>query len=145
MHFRKSDKLTFSIIRALSARAMNHLTEVKPETILRWQSKFIKNLWSNKNNTLGRKTVSRVIKNLILEMKQDNYLWSYKKNAHELRKINIDIHYTTVNKIFSTFRKQGRILPNGFWKKFPKMHWDSLFAMDFMNIDTLKQVRDIIW
>jgi putative transposase len=50
---------------------------------------------------------------------------------------NIDIHYTTVNRIISTFRKKGLIQPNGSWKRFLKIHWDSLFAMDFMTIDTL--------
>ena len=70
-------------------------------------------------------------------MKQENYLWGCKKIANELKKINIDIHYTTVNKIIQNFRKQGRIQSNGSWKRFMKMHWDSLFAMDFMTIDTL--------
>ncbi|MBL7005569.1 MAG: hypothetical protein ISR78_00650 [Spirochaetia bacterium] len=39
---------------------------------------------------------------------QGNYLWRYKEIAHELRKINIDIH---VNRIISTFRKQGLLQP----------------------------------
>ena len=69
-------------------------------------------------------------------MKQENHLWGCKKIANELRKLNICIHYTTVNKIIQTFRKQGLIQPNGSWKRFLKMHWDSLFAMDFMAIDT---------
>lgn len=99
LHFRKSDKLTFSMIKALSARAMNHLTVVNPETLLVWQRRFVKNFWSYKNNTPGRKPISRDVKNLILEMKQENYLFGCKKIANELKKINIDIHYTTVNKI----------------------------------------------
>ncbi|MBL7005703.1 MAG: hypothetical protein ISR78_01330 [Spirochaetia bacterium] len=70
-------------------------------------------------------------------MKKDNYLWGCKKIANELKKIIIDIHYTTVNKIIGTFRKQGLLQPNGSWKKFLKMHWDSFIAMDFMTIDTL--------
>ena len=64
-----------------------------------------------------------------------------KRIADELKKINIDIHYTTVNRIIATFRKQGLIGANGSWKKFLKMHWDSLFAMDFMTIDTLFGTR----
>ncbi len=74
---------------------------------------------------------------MILEMKQEKYLWGCKKIANELKKINIDIHYTTENRIISTFRKKGLIKPNGSWKRFLKIHWDSLFAMDFMSIDTL--------
>ena len=126
-----------SMIKALSTRAMNHLTIVKPETILNWQRRFIKNFWSYKYKSPSRKSVSKDIRALILEMKQENYLWGCKKIANELKKINIDVYYTTVNRIISTFRKQGLIPPNGSRKKFLKMHWKSLFAMDFMTVDTI--------
>ena len=137
LQFKKDDKFTLAMINALSKRAINHLTIVKPNTILDWQRSFIKNFWSYEHKAPGRKPITRKIKNLILEMKQENYLWGCKKIANELKKINIDIHYTTVNRIICTFRKQGLIQPNGSWKRFLKMHWDSLFAMDFMTIDTL--------
>ena len=104
---------------------------------MNWQRRFIKDFWSYKHTHPGKKPISREIKNLILEMKKEIYLWGCKKIAHELKKINIDIHYTTVNKIIGTFRKEGLLLPSGSWKKFLNMHWDSLFAMDFMTIDTL--------
>ncbi len=137
LHFRKNEEFALTMIKALSARAINHLTIVKPETLLNWQRRFIKNFWSYKHKSPGRRPVSRDIKNLILEMKLDNYLWGCKKIANELKKINIDIHYTTVNRIISTFRKQGLIHPNGSWKKFLKLHWESLFAMDLLTIDTI--------
>ena len=85
LHFKKSDKLTFSMIKALSARAINPLTIVKPETLLSWQRRFIMNFWSYKHNFPGRKPISRDVKNMILEMKQDNYLWGCKKIANELK------------------------------------------------------------
>jgi len=122
MHFRKDDKFTLAMLKALSQRAINHLTIVKPNTILDWQRSFIKNFWSYEHKAPGRKPTARKIKNLILEMKQENYLWGCKKIANELKKINIDIHYTTVSRIISTFRKQGLIQLNGSWKRFLKMH-----------------------
>ena len=137
MHFRKDDNFTLTMLKALSQKAINHLTIVTPETLLGWQNRFIKNFWSYKHTKPGRKPVTRDIKKLILEMKQKNQLWGCKKIANELKKINIEIHYTTVNRIISTFRKKGMIQPNGSWKRFLKMHWESLFAMDFMTIDTL--------
>ena len=137
LHFKKGDKFSLAMLNALSQKAIYHLTIVKPETLLNWQRRFIKNFWSYKHKSPGRKSVTREIKNLILEMKQENYLWGCKKIANELKKINIHIHYTTVNKIISTFRKQGLIKPNGSWKKFLKRHWNSLFTMDFMTIDTI--------
>jgi len=70
-------------------------------------------------------------------MKTDNPLWGCHRIADELNKIGIDLHPTTINKIIQTFRKQGKIQPTGSWNKFLKSHWDSLFGMDFMTIDTL--------
>lgn len=136
-NIKKNDRLFLSLIFRLSKRATNHLTLVKPSTLLDWQRRFIKNYWTYKHKTPGRKSVSREIKNLILQMKIDNQLWGCHRIADELKKIGIELHPTTVNKIIQTFRKLGKIQPNGSWKRFLKAHWDSLFAMDFMTIDTL--------
>ena len=70
-------------------------------------------------------------------MKQDNRLWGCRKISDELKKVGIDLHHTTVNRIIQTFRKNGQIKPIGTWKQFLKAHWDSLYGMDFMTIDTL--------
>lgn len=137
LQFCKNDRFSLTMIKALSKKAINHLTIVKPETLLNWQRRFIKNFWSYKHKPPGRKPVSKDIKKLILEMKRENHLWGCKKISNELKKININIHFTTVNRIISNFRKQGLIKPNGSWKRFLKMHWDSLYAMDFMTVDTL--------
>ena len=77
------------------------------------------------------------MKDLIFEMKQDNRFWGCRKISDELNKIDIDVHFTTVNKILQTFRKNGQLQPVGCWKKFLKAHWNSLYSMDFMTIDTL--------
>ncbi|HAK45231.1 MAG TPA: hypothetical protein DCO79_04855 [Spirochaeta sp.] len=132
-----SDRLCLSLISALSRRAVSHLTIIKPETLLEWQRRFIKKKWSFKHKKRGRKPVSAELKKLILEMKTDNPLWGCRRISDELKKLNIDIHHTTVNKIIQTFRKQGKIQPNGSWRKFLKSHWKSLYGMDFMTIDTL--------
>ena len=132
-----SDRLCLSLIAALSKRAVSHLSIVKPETLLEWQRRFIKKRRSFKHKKRGRKPISAAIRTLILEMKKDNPLWGCRRISDELKKLNIDIHHTTVNKIIQTFRREGKIQPTGSWKKFLKSHWDSLFGMDFMAIDTL--------
>ncbi len=104
--FKKSDKFTFVLLNAFSEKAIGHLTLLKPGTLISWQRRFIKNFWTYKHNSPGRKPIIRDIKKLIFEMKQENYILECKKIAHELRKLNIYIHYTTVNKIIQTFRKQ---------------------------------------
>ncbi|MCK5197443.1 MAG: hypothetical protein KAR21_03785, partial [Spirochaetales bacterium] len=54
---------------------IGYLTLVKPSTLLGWQRRFVKNFWTFKNKSPGRKPVSKEIKELILQMKQENHLW----------------------------------------------------------------------
>ena len=71
----RKKRLFFSLISPISARAISHLTLVKPSTILDWQKRFIKNYWTYEHKVTGRKPVSKEIKDLILEMKTENQLW----------------------------------------------------------------------
>ncbi len=71
---KQGDRLFLSLISSLSKKAINHLTIVKPSTLLDWQRRFLKNFWTFKHTTLGRKPVSKDIKELILQMKQENQL-----------------------------------------------------------------------
>ena len=132
-----SERFSLSLIAALSEKAISHLSVVKPDTVLEWQRRLIKKRWSFKHKKRGRKPIKTSVRSLVLEMKTDNPLWGSRRISDELKKLNIEIHHTTVNKIIQTFRKQGKILPIGSWKRFLKSHWDSLFGMDFMTIDTL--------
>ncbi len=132
-----SDRFCLSLISALSKRAISHLSIVKPETLLQWQRRFIKKRWSFKHKKKGRKPVAAEIKKLILELITDNPLWGCRRISDELKKLDTNIHHTTVNKIIYTYRKQGKIQPNGSWRKFLKSHWNYLYGMDFMTIDTL--------
>ena len=93
---KRKDRLFLSLIAKLSMRAINHLTIVKPSTLLDWQRRFIKNYWTYKHKTPGRRPVSKEIKDLILEMKRENQLWGCHRIADELKKIGIDLHPTTV-------------------------------------------------
>ena len=135
--FSRKDRITLAFIKSLSERALNHLTLIKPETLLRWQKQFIKNLWTYKNKKRGRPYIKKSVKELILEMKQENYFWGCRRIADELKKVNISVHYSTVNRILQVYRKNGKLQPNGSWKKFLQAHWQSLYATDFMTVDTI--------
>jgi len=113
------------------------MTLVKPSTLLDWQRKFIKNYWTYKHGIPGRKPVSNEVKELILQMKQDNSLWGCHRIADELKKLGFELNPTTVNRIIQKYREEGKVKANGSWRKFLKSHWNSLYGMDFMTIDTL--------
>ncbi|MBF9018821.1 MULTISPECIES: integrase core domain-containing protein [unclassified Oceanispirochaeta] len=137
LNLKMKDRFILSIIGQLSRRALLHLSIVRPETLLKWQRQFIRKRWTFYNRKKGRPYIKKDIKNLILEMKQDNRFWGCRKISDELNKVDIDVHFTTVNKILQTFRKNGQLKPVGCWKKFLKAHWNSLYSMDFFTIDTL--------
>lgn len=133
----QQDRFTLSMISILSKKAVSHLSIVKPETLLEWQRRFIKNRWAFKQKKRGRKPIPARTRRLIMQMKNDNLLWGCRRISEELGKLSIDVHHTTVNRIIQTYRKQGKIQSTGSWQKFLKSHWDSLYGMDFMTIDTL--------
>ncbi|MDA3959082.1 hypothetical protein [Oceanispirochaeta sp.] len=136
-----TDRFCLSLIAAISKRAVSHLSIVKPETLLEWQRRLIKKQGPFKHKKRGRKPVNAELKKLILEMKTDNPSWGCRRISDELKKLDIEIHHTTVNKIIQKFRKLGMIQATGSWKKFLKSHWDSLYSMDFMTVDTLFSKR----
>ncbi len=134
---KRTDRISLSLNTSLLKQAINHLSIVKPKTLLDWQRRFINNYWTYKHKPPGRKPVYKDIKTLILEMKQENHLWGSMKISNELKKVEIELHPTTVNKIIQTFRNNGQIQPVGSWNKFLKAHWNSLFSLDYMTIYTL--------
>jgi hypothetical protein len=78
------DCFCLSLIAALSKRAINHLTIVKPETLLEWQRRFIRKRWTFMKKKRWRKPISAANRQLILEMKTDNPLWGSRRIADEL-------------------------------------------------------------
>lgn len=48
---KRSDRFILSLISTLSKRAINHLTIIRPSTLLDWQLRFIKNFCSYKHKT----------------------------------------------------------------------------------------------
>ncbi len=110
------------MIGSISKRALSQLSIVSPATLLAWQKMIIAKRWKYKQQKPGRKSTPKDLKKLILEMKQDNQLWGCQRIADELKKLDIAIHHTTVNRIIQTYRKECRIKASGAWRKFLKAH-----------------------
>ena len=98
LKFRYFDKLFYAVICKLSERTKGFITLIKPETILHWQRNLIKRFWifpSYKTRS-GRPPVPAWIKNLILEMKNRNMHWGYKRIQGELLKLGIELDKKTI-------------------------------------------------
>jgi hypothetical protein len=141
LNIQYSDRLIFSIFNRIG-NIKDILTIVKPETVLLWQKQIIKRYWTHKfKNRAGRPPVKKEIKQIILNMKNDNLNWGYKKIQGELLKIVIKLDQMTIRNILYDFRRKGKVNKSLTWKKFLKLQIHSIYAMDFFTIDTILNQR----
>jgi hypothetical protein len=139
--FRRSDRVVFAVLNTV-ADLKERFSIVKPETVLGWQRQLIKHFWTfKKYGRVGRPPVSNDIKQLILSMKNDNLYWGYKRIQGELLKLDINLDKKTIRNILSDFRRRGKIKQSLTWKQFLSMQMQSIYAMDFLTIDTLLNQR----
>ncbi|MDR2971963.1 MAG: helix-turn-helix domain-containing protein, partial [Bacteroidales bacterium] len=116
---------------------------VSPKTILSAWKNYLAKYWAgfNKKRKKGRPQVTKAIKNLILKLKQENFLWGTRRIRDELKKLSIKLSHETISKILNRFRKTGDIKPTLSWKRFLGSHWKSLFSCDFFTVDTFGFIR----
>jgi transposase InsO family protein len=138
VHFDFYDKL-FMVVLHRAADIKYRLTLVKPETLLAWQRTLLKRFWTFEHRPAqrGRKPVDTEVKDLILSMKNDNLLWGVKRIQGELLKLDISLRTKTIRKILQDFRRRGKIRRSLTWKKFLTAQIQSIYAMDFVTVDTL--------
>jgi putative transposase len=136
------DRLYFVFLNKIMA-VKDYITIVQPATVLRWQRMIIRRLWTFKHQPVikGRRPVERDIRNLILNMKNENLFWGVKRIQGELLKLGIVLDSKTIWNIIREFRKRGKIKTGLSWKKFLEMHKQSFFAMDFFTLDTILNKR----
>ena len=138
VQFNFYDRLFFVVLNR-AADVKDRLTLVKPETVLAWQRTIIRRFWTFPHGPerRGRKPVDAEIKNLILSMKNNNLLWGVKRIQGELLKLDISLSTKTIRKILQSFRRRGKIHRSLTWKKFLETQIRSIYAMDFLTVDTM--------
>jgi hypothetical protein len=92
LKFRFFDRLFYSVMCKLSERAKEYVTLIKPDTVLKWQRNLIKKFWTfpSERPRIGRPPIPALIKELILDMKNKNIYWGYKRIQGELLKLGIE-------------------------------------------------------
>jgi len=137
IQFNKTDKLIFSLINKVFNTKINPFF-VSPETVLKWQRDLIKKFWTFKHKKrVGRAPISIEIRELIIEMKNNNITWGPYRIEGELLKLGIEINEKTIRNIVTFYRKRGKIKNGKSWSIFLKMQAEYIYAMDFLTVDTL--------
>ena len=106
--FRFLDRLFYSVICKMSEKAKCYMTLMKPETVMKWQRNLIKKFWTfpSCKTRPGRPPVPAWIKDLILDMKNRNLHWGYKRIQGELLKLGIALDKKTILNILYYFRRK---------------------------------------
>jgi hypothetical protein len=60
-----------------------------------------------------------------------------KRIQGELLKLDISLSTKTIRKILQSFRRRGRIHRSLTWKRFLETQIQSIYAMDFLTVDTM--------
>jgi hypothetical protein len=128
------DRLIFVGLYRLVPSALNALTIVRPETVVRWHRAGFRSYWRWKSRPRsGRPTVAAEIQRLIREMSIANPLSGAPRIHGELLKLGIDVGQTSVAKYMA--RRRGP--PSQGWKTFLRNHSDGIAAMDLFVVPTI--------
>jgi putative transposase len=145
LKFNHSDRIVFSILNN-TVHLKDTISIVQPETILRWQRQLIIRFWTFKHPKRGgRPPVDNDVKKLILDMKNENLYWGYKKIHGELLKIGISLDTKTIRNIIAVYRRIVKINKSLTWRKFLTLQAKSIYAMDFFTIDTVLNQRYYVY
>jgi transposase InsO family protein len=132
--FQPHEKYIIASLFEKTDDAQRYFSIVSPRTIIKVWKNIISKHWTHKKRKPGRPPVSKAVKELILKLKKENFLWDSRRIRDELKKLSIDISHETISKILQHFRKTGDIKPSLSWKRFLTSNWSTLFACDFFTV-----------
>ena len=111
---------------------------IQPETVVRWHRAGFKLYWtwlSRHRAQVGRKCISKEIRELIFRMVAENSNWGAPRIHGELKMLGFDISERTV---LRWMRKAPRNPdPAKRWVSFLSNHREAIAAMDFITVPTL--------
>jgi hypothetical protein len=133
-----SDRIFWVILRRLWPGWKRALVLVQPETVVCWHRAGFKLYWtwlSRHRVHVGRKCVSRELRELIFRMVTENPTWGALRIHGELKMLGFDISERTV---LRWMRKAPRNLEAAKrWMAFLSNHRAAIAAMDFFTVPTL--------
>src|SRR5258707_9803504 len=129
-----ADRLLFVWLYRFFPSALNAVTIIQPETVIRWHRTGFRLYWRWKSRCRGgRPRIPGEIRRLIREMSLANRLWGAPRIHGELLKLGIEVAQSTVAKYMA---KSGRSRSQT-WKTFLHNHAAGIGAMDFLVVPTV--------
>lgn len=135
---RRSIRLFWVLARRFWSEWKHALTVVSPETVVRWHRSGFTLYWrliSRTRRLLGRRRISKEIRDLIFRMVTENPTWGAPRIHGELLMLGFDISERTISRWMCRAPRDPE--PAKRWLAFLRNHREAIAAMDFFTIPTV--------
>lgn len=133
-----ADKLFWIAVRRLWSRWGDLLIVVSPETVVRWHRSGFALYWrliSRARRAIGRKRVSKEVRDLIIRMVTENPTWGAPRIHGELLMIGFDVSERTISRWMGRTPENLELARR--WLGSLKNHREMIAAMDFFTMPTI--------
>ena len=132
------DKLFWVLARRLWSGWKQALLIVTPETVVRWHRSGFALYWraiSKARRLLGRKRISKEVRELIFRMVVENPRWGAPRIHGELLMLGFDVSERSISRWMQRAPRDPE--PAKRWLAFLRNHREVIAAMDFFTVPTL--------
>ena len=132
------DKLFWVLARWFWADWKKSLLVITPETVVRWHRAGFRLYWSwisRVKKQVGRKRMSKEIRNLIFRMVAENPTWGAPRIHGELLMLGFDVSERTISRWMKRASRDPELAQR--WQAFVRNHRDAIAAMDFFTVPTV--------
>ena len=135
---RAADRFFWIVVRRLWSGWKDALVLVQPETVVRWHRAGFRCYWawiSQSRKRVGRKHISKELRDLIFRMVTENPTWGSPRIHGELKMLGFDVSERSV---LRWLRKAPRNPESAQrWASFLANHREAIAAMDFFTVPSL--------
>jgi hypothetical protein len=132
------DKLFWALACQFWSAWKQALLVVTPETVVRWHRAGFRLYWSlisRVRQRVGRKKVSKELRDLLFQMVAENSTWGALRIHGELLMLGFDVSERTISRWMK--RAPRDLEPARRWLSFLRNHREAIAAMDFFTVPTI--------
>jgi transposase InsO family protein len=132
------DKLSWVAVSRFWSEWKQALIVVTPETVVRWHRAGFRLYWrliSKVGKRVGRRQVSKEIRELIFQTVAENTTWGAPRIHGELLMLGFDVSERTISRWMKRAPRDSK--PAKRWLAFLRNHREAIAAMDFFTVPTI--------